>query len=206
MPYIEEKDLVALHQEIEKNNRELKEFTNNLKKERKKGDVFKGQRNIFIIVSGIVLLVLFSIVVVYYTKPLLLINNTFLNEKGIGLYDSGKIDTLEKKILEYKKINEELLNSNSLMKENSKSSSAQVDIVYTVQIGAFYDQRISLHSEVFGNFKELQEDEFYKYSLGNFDNLNEAQIFRKKLLTIGFEDAFIVSYKEGKRLKIEEVN
>ena len=50
----------------------------------------------------------------------------------------------------------------------------------------------------------VKTNPFYSYSLGNFETLKEAQNFRKQLVDIGFDDAFVASYKEGKRIQIED--
>jgi hypothetical protein len=50
----------------------------------------------------------------------------------------------------------------------------------------------------------VKTNPFYSYSLGNFATLDEAQKFRKQLVDMGFDDAFVASYKEGKRIKIED--
>lgn len=77
-------------------------------------------------------------------------------------------------------------------------------LIYAVQIGAFENNNISLTSEDLAQFQEIKKGEFYKYSLGAFSTLEEAQIFRNQLVKLGFKDAFIGSYQNGKRVRIEE--
>lgn len=211
MPFIEEKDLVALHEQVEKSNQELQKIENNFKKEKKKIDAFISQRNVFIGVSAVSLILLLGGIITYLVNPTVFINESVLAGSGLELFESVEIDSLDEKIQEYevklqeyKEENEELLASNSLKDEESNSS-IQNEMVYAVQVGAFEERMVSVYSKSFVNLKEFQEEEFYKYALGNFDNLKEAQRFRKELLKMGFKDAFIASYKDGKRLKIEEV-
>ncbi len=78
------------------------------------------------------------------------------------------------------------------------------ELVYAVQIGAFEEKDLSMYSENFVNFKEIKSGGFNKYALGNFESLNEAKKFRRELVRLGFRNAFIASYQNGKRIKIEE--
>ncbi|MFD0862256.1 SPOR domain-containing protein [Sungkyunkwania multivorans] len=86
----------------------------------------------------------------------------------------------------------------------SKKASLSGKKFYAVQVGAFDKKMVSMYSDSFKNYKEYYEDEFYKYSFGSFETLAEARKFRRELVGIGFKDAFIASYQNGKRLKIEE--
>ena len=88
--------------------------------------------------------------------------------------------------------------------ENETKGSLQNELVYTVQIAAFEDKDLSLYSDKFVNFREIKSNGFNKYALGNFASLPEAQKFRRELVRLGFRNAFIASYQNGKRLKIEE--
>ena len=89
---------------------------------------------------------------------------------------------------------------------SSANGSLEGQVVYSVQIGAFEQKDLSLFSESFTNFKEIQQGGFNKYSIGNYENLEEAQELLKEIIAIGFRDAFIASYTNGERLKIEDAN
>ncbi|WP_378178156.1 SPOR domain-containing protein [Aquimarina sp. SS2-1] len=88
--------------------------------------------------------------------------------------------------------------------ELQEKASLQDQLVYAVQIGAFEQKDLSLYSDKFVNFKEIKAGSFNKYALGNFATLAEAKKFRRELVRLGFRGAFIASYQNGKRLKIEE--
>ena len=77
-------------------------------------------------------------------------------------------------------------------------------IIYSIQIGAFEQKDLSLYSESFTNFKEIKQGRFNKYSIGNFENLHEAQELLTEITSMGLRDAFIASYANGERLKIED--
>ncbi|MEM6864516.1 MAG: SPOR domain-containing protein, partial [Bacteroidota bacterium] len=76
--------------------------------------------------------------------------------------------------------------------------------IYSVQVKSFVDNNVTLTSESLTNTLFVKTNPFYAYSLGTFETLSEAQTFRKQLVDMGFNDAFVASYKEGKRIKIED--
>ncbi|WP_234859518.1 SPOR domain-containing protein [Aquimarina aquimarini] len=88
--------------------------------------------------------------------------------------------------------------------ESGNGRSLQGELIYAVQIGAFENMDLSMYSENFVNFKEIKSGSFNKYALGNFATLDEAKKFRRALVRLGFRNAFIASYQNGKRIKIEE--
>ena len=76
--------------------------------------------------------------------------------------------------------------------------------IYSVQIGAFSENSYTLLSETLAGISS--NGELFKYSIGLFKTLSEAQDFRKELVKIGFEDAFVASYVNGVRKGIENPN
>lgn len=120
----------------------------------------------------------------------------------------AKSEILENKIAELEETIQNLsmddqINAESSEEEVQKASLSD-ELVYAVQIGAFENKDLSLYSESFVNFKEIKADDFNKYALGNFATLDEAKNFRRELVSLGFKGAFIASYQNGQRIKIEE--
>ena len=76
--------------------------------------------------------------------------------------------------------------------------------IYSVQVKSFVDNNITLASESLTNTLFVKTNPFYSYSLGNFETIEEARSFRYQLVKMGFEDAFVASYQNGKRIKIED--
>ncbi len=119
----------------------------------------------------------------------------------------SKIELQETKIAELQEtiqnlsMNQELNSSNG---ESASQGSISSELIYAVQIGAFESKDLSLYSDNFVNFREIKSGGFNKYALGNFETLNEAKKFRRELVGLGFRNAFIASYRNGKRIKIEE--
>ena len=52
--------------------------------------------------------------------------------------------------------------------------------------------------------EELREDGLYKYQARNFHSLEEADQAKQILRQRGFTDAFVVAYRQGKRIKMSE--
>jgi outer membrane protein OmpA-like peptidoglycan-associated protein len=80
------------------------------------------------------------------------------------------------------------------------------DILCKVQLGAF---RKKLPESKFDNALEVGfyrgEDGLYKYFSGTFISKTVAEEHCKRMAAEGYSDAFIVYFKEGRRLSVEEV-
>ena len=135
----------------------------------------------------------------FYTAGLSTSNNFENSNNLLVSIDSleahkARIDNLRQQNEELSLVKEFYLAKNFLEKEK----------IYSVQIKSFVDNNVTLASEALTNTLFVKTNPFYSYSLGNFETLQEAQKFRKQLVDLGFNDAFVASYKEGKRLQIED--
>ena len=70
-------------------------------------------------------------------------------------------------------------------------------IEYSIQVGAFNELDYSDLSSVSGDLKVQEENGVQRILLGSFSSLPQAQMYLDKVVKIGFENAFIVAYKEG---------
>jgi len=78
-------------------------------------------------------------------------------------------------------------------------------IVYKVQIGAFKNKDLSKYFENNKNFSgEVDADGTKKYTLGAFPTYWEADNFKKYLREMGVSDAWVVAYKDGKRIELKD--
>ena len=95
--------------------------------------------------------------------------------------------------------------------QNSTSSSSSaidpnVGVVFKVQIGAFRNKDLSKYFNNNKNFSgETDADGTQKITLGLFKDYWEADTFKKYLREMGVNDAWIVPYKDGKRVAIKDV-
>lgn len=78
-------------------------------------------------------------------------------------------------------------------------------LVYKVQIGAFRNKDLTKYFENNPNFSgEIDADGIKKYTLGIFQEYWEADQFKKYLREMGVNDAWIVAYKDGKRVDMRD--
>ena len=94
------------------------------------------------------------------------------------------------------------VNNNPVIIKNPEPAETQKGIIYKVQIKsttkllAKTDKAYQLYS----NLKYDKEDGVYKYAYAPFDNFDLATKVLKKARTSGYADAFIVVFKDGKKL------
>jgi len=80
------------------------------------------------------------------------------------------------------------------------------EVEFRVQVRAAYKAQIPLQrlANKYSLREEIKEDyvgNWYKYSIGSFDNFEDAKEYRKAIIgEHGIRDAFIVAFFEGKRL------
>lgn len=78
-------------------------------------------------------------------------------------------------------------------------------VTYKVQIGAFKNRDLSKYFENNKNFSgEVDADGTKKYTLGAFPTYWEADNFKKYLREMGVTDAWVVAYKDGKRIELKD--
>lgn len=200
MPYIEEEDLLRMHKAIEKEqavNEGLLEQIKYKNKELKRNRRLRNYFGIFGILS-----LLICAVVLSYSFGVQKAVNELKNSDHYGVTISAdsiyklrdKIRTLQERNSRLNSINDFYLAKKIL--QNQK--------IYTVQVAAFEQNKLSLLPVSLNNTQMVRNNPFYAYSLGVFETLKEAQSFRYELSKIGFKDAFVVSYVDGKRVKVEE--
>jgi len=201
MPYISDDELLDFQVQIDEAKEEKRaiDYTHNqeLKDEKEQTRKFK----IATLILGIVALLGVAGTVYFMNNNSAkgLISKAEADKQAIPL--KNKITELEETIKNLSMDQE--LNASSLDSDQDRAS-LQDQLIYAVQIGAFEKKDLSLYSDKFVNFREIKSGRFNKYALGNFASLPEAKKFRRELVRLGFRNAFIASYQNGKRIKIEE--
>ena len=76
-----------------------------------------------------------------------------------------------------------------------------VDIIYRIQIAASAKPSVDSRYQALEDLEIIKEDELYKYLVGRFISQEAARKRLSALKTNGFEGAFIVAYKEGRRVR-----
>ncbi len=94
--------------------------------------------------------------------------------------------------------------SSNVTRNNGKVS--ERGVVFKVQIGAFKNKDLTKYFENNQNFSgDVDSDGTKKYSLGYFGDYWEADTFKKYLREMGVKDAWIVAYRDGRRVDIKDV-
>ena len=94
------------------------------------------------------------------------------------------------------------------LEAQSQSGPAYDDsgVVFKVQVGAFRNKDLSKYFENTENFSgETTEEGVQKITLGRFRDYWEADNFKKYLREMGVSDAWIVPFKDGKRVAMKDV-
>ncbi len=197
MPFIEESDLLELHKDIDKAQIINERLLDQIKFKNKELKRSRIQRNVLAGITGLFLVVGLS--VTSFTAGLS--SSSGIDKQENLLVSIDSLDAIKTRIDNLKQQNEEL----SDVKEFYLAKRfLEKEKIYSVQVKSFVDNNITLASEALANTVFVKTNPFYSYSLGNFGTLQEAQSFRAQLVDLGFQDAFVASYKEGKRIQIED--
>lgn len=91
------------------------------------------------------------------------------------------------------------------MTQQMQASSDNYGIWYRVQIGAYGERKVDGKLETTDQLSLETKGDVQKTALGRFRNYDDAKKLQTHLQSIGLKDAWIVSYKDGVRVPIEEV-
>ncbi|MBC6999215.1 SPOR domain-containing protein [Cytophaga sp. FL35] len=199
MPFIEESDLLELHKDIDKAQIINERLLDQIKFKNKEIKRSKLQRNLLAGVTGIFLI---GALIIFSFSAGRSVSNNYESPSNL-LVSIDSLDAIKSRIDNLKQQNEEL----SLVREFYLAKKfLEKEKIYSVQVKSFVDNNMTLASEALTNTLFVKTNPFYSYSLGNFETLKEAQNFRQQLVDLGFNDAFVASYKDGKRIQIEDPN
>lgn len=112
----------------------------------------------------------------------------------------GKVQNLEQDLAETRVID---ISSGEVSTANTKVAKG---VLFKVQIGAFRNKDLSKYfgsSENFGG--EVDGDGTQRFTLGNFADYWQADKFKKYLREMGVKDAWVVPYKDGRRVPMKDV-
>lgn len=80
-----------------------------------------------------------------------------------------------------------------------------IGVVFKVQVGAFRKMDIGKYAKQAKDFSEEEAQDLRKYVVGNFRNYEDANVLKRYLREMGVEDAWIVPYRDGKRVPLKDV-
>ena len=201
MPFIEENDLLELHKDVDKAQLMNERLLDQIKIKNKVIKRKNFQRNVLGIITALFLIG--TLALTSFTAGLSSSKAFDNNTNGNLLVSIDSLDVIKSRIDNLKSKNQEL----SLVSEFYLAKQIlEKEVIYSVQIKSFVDNNITLSSKSLTNTLFVKNNPFYSYSIGNFETIDEARAFRYQLVEMGFEDAFVASYKDGKRLQIESPN
>lgn len=94
--------------------------------------------------------------------------------------------------------------SNPSLSTNSKSQNSKPQFV--VQLAASpapLNLNTARWQNVGGMVEEIQEAQYFKYQVRNFNTFEEAENVRQYMQTRGFADCFVVAYQNGQRIDVQ---
>lgn len=150
--------------------------------------------------------------------------NTF-DKNGKILVTVGSYDTKEEAETRQGKLQEDGITPTDIIKVNSKKEITKVtdvtpkftakqwegdtgntDIIYRVQVGAFTQKADeNRFNDLPQIIKMVSDDGYIRYFTGSFDSYGKAASSKIDVLTKGFTGAFVVAFKNGNRVGLNNI-
>mgnify|MGYP000025776131 CR=1 FL=1 len=119
----------------------------------------------------------------------------------------GSGDELTQTQAENQSLRSEMNNLRSQLATVTKEMQASSDnygVWFRVQIGAYEQRRIDNSLETTDQLSLETRNELQKIALGRFRVYEDAKQLQTQLQEMGLKDAWVVSYKDGVRISVEE--
>jgi len=197
MPYIKDKNLVNIYEEVDKANQTIGKLTNLLREEEENNSILKKHR-VLLGIFGLLLLILF--LWSFLNKDDEKTTNKYLIKNNLTLIDSDSLNTLKDAALLTMGDDDDFVSG----EDGENLGLAGETIVYSVQIGAFNNFKATLFSDDLAHLKEFKEGGLNKYALGNFITYAEAKVLKDDLRQLGFKDCFVIAQSYGQPVNIRE--
>ncbi len=188
MPFIRDKNLVNIYEEIDEANDTIKTLSTALKDEEENNSVLRKHR-IVLGVFGLILLILFLWSFLPKSKQY---KEEYLIKNNLSLVDTDSLHKMQREIRQV------------VVLDSTKTLLADLSIVYSIQIGAYTNFNINLISDNLSHLNEFEEDGFNKYAIGKYTTYKEAVLLRDDLKRLGFNDCFIIAKSYGEPVNVKE--
>ncbi|MEZ4841564.1 MAG: SPOR domain-containing protein [Flavobacteriaceae bacterium] len=194
MPYIKDKNLVNIYEEVDKANHTINKLNELLREEEENNAILKKHR-IILGIFGLVLFILF--LWSFLPKTNEKINEKYLEKNNLTVIDSDSLSHLQDaaKVSGFQ---------DETFEEGDPAMLAGETVIYSIQIGAFNNFKAKLFSDDLAHMKEFQEGGLNKYSIGNFLTYKEALVLKEDLRSLGFKDCFIIAKSYGEPVNVRE--
>ncbi len=77
-------------------------------------------------------------------------------------------------------------------------------VVFKVQIGAYAERRIDEDLDTSADFGLEDQGGLQKIVIGQFRDIYKAEQLRDNLIAMGLKDAWVVAYRDGRRISVKE--
>lgn len=188
MPFVRDKNLVNIYEELDNANGTIKTLSTALKDEEENNSLLKKHR-IALGVFCLLFLVLFLWSFLPKSKQY---KQEYLIKNNLSLIDTDSLHKIQRKARQL------------IVADSVKFSLVDMSIVYSVQIGAYTNFNSNLISKDIAQLEEFEENGFNKFTIGKFTTYKESVMLRDDLKRVGFKDCFIVAKSYGLPVDIKE--
>ncbi len=188
MPFVRDKNLVNIYEEIDKANDTIKSLSTALQDEEENNSLLKRHR-IILGVFGLVLLILFLWSFLPKSKQY---KEEYLIKNNMSIINTDSLHKIQRKARQV------------VVSDSLKTSIADLSIIYSVQIGAYANFNSNLISEDITQLEGFEDNGFNKFAVGKFTTYKEVILLRDDLKRLGFDDCFIIAKSYGVPVNIKE--
>lgn len=193
MPYIKDKNLVNIYEEVDKANQTIYKLNTLLKEEEENNTILKKHRVILGSFSLLLLLLFLWSFVNKSKEP----SKKYLEKNHLTLVNTDSLNLLKDAV--------SVNHINQFEQEDlGEDGIAGEPVIYSIQIGAFSNFKAKLFSDDLAHMKEFTESGLNKYAIGNFITYEEAKVLKDDLRNLGFKDCFIIAQSYGESINIRE--
>ncbi len=188
MPFVRDKNLVNVYEEIDKANNTIKTLSTALKDEEENNSLLKKHR----IILGVFCLLFLILFLWSFLPKSKQYKQEYLIKNNLSLIDTDSLHKIQRKARQV------------IVADSVKGSLMDLSIVYSIQIGAYTNFSSNLISKDITQMEEFEENGFNKFSIGKFMTYREAVLLRDDLKRVGFKDCFIIAKSYGMPVNINE--
>ncbi|CAM1361909.1 conserved hypothetical protein [Tenacibaculum sediminilitoris] len=204
MPFIEEDKFKLMQEDLDNAKLKREEAENELSSTQEEFVAFKKSSRILPIFLGLFLGLSLGAAYYFYTNGGGAITN--IDVTAVKKKEANRvIDSISRAKTKAARNDNDSNNASNLNVDTASDEIAENitgETIYSVQIGVLSKNNYPLLSSEVIPSTVTTNDGYFKYSLGLFTTLQEAKDLKKELVKIGFSDAFVASYINGKRQKI----
>ncbi len=188
MPFVRDKNLVNIYEEIDKANDTINTISNALKDEEENNSLLKKHR----IILGVFALLLLILFLWSFLPKSRQYKEDYLIKNNLSLIDTDSLHKIQRKAKQV------------VILDSVKNATKYMPIVYGVQIGAYNNFRSNLISDDISQLETFEDSGFNKFAVGKFMTYKEAVLLREDLKRIGFKDCFIIAKSYGMPVEMKE--